>query len=135
VERAIRLGPARHPYTLQAAIAGVHARAARAADTDWREISQLYALLAAAAPSPIVELNHAVALAMWQGPEAGLTRLDALAARGELGGEHLFHAARGDLLRRAGRTGAARAAIERALALVTNEPERRFLERQLRALD
>ena len=134
VERAIRLGPPRHPYTLQAAIAAVHARAERAEDTNWSEIASLYDLLAQAAPSPIVELNHAVAIAMSEGPLAGLSRLDAIAARGELDGEHLFHAARGDLLCRAGRVEEARAAYTRALALVTNEPERRFLERRLSGL-
>jgi RNA polymerase sigma-70 factor (ECF subfamily) len=137
VERAIRLGPPQHPYTLQAAIAAVHARAQVPSETDWREIAGLYALLESASPSPIVELNHAVAQAMCHGPEVGLARMDALAARGELAQEHLFHAARGDLLRRAGpaQRAAARAAYRRALELVTNDPERRFLERRLRALD
>jgi RNA polymerase sigma-70 factor (ECF subfamily) len=134
VERAIRLGPPRHPYTLQAAIAAVHGRAAAARDTNWDEIASLYELLLAASPSPIVELNHAVAVAMAQGPEAGLSRLEALSAGGELDGEHLFHAARADLLQRAGRTAESRAAYERAAALVTNEPERRFLEKRLRQL-
>ena len=134
VERAIRLGPPRHPYTLQAAIAAVHARAARAEETDWRDIASLYELLAAATPSPIVELNHAVAVAMSAGPREGLVRLDAIAARGELDDEHLFHAARGDLLHRAGRTDEARAAYTRALTLVKNDPERRFLERRLSTL-
>ena len=131
VERAIRLGPPRHPYTLQAAIAGVHARAAHASETNWREIVSLYELLRDAAGSPIVDLNHAVAVAMCDGPEAGLSLLDAIAARGELETEHLFHAARGDLLRRLGQRGLARAAYERALSLATNAPERRFLERRL----
>jgi RNA polymerase sigma-70 factor (ECF subfamily) len=134
VERAIRLGPPRHPYTLQAAIAAVHARARRAEETDWRDIASLYELLVQTAPSPIVELNHAVAIAMSEGPLQGLLRLDALATRGELDGEHLFHAARGDLLDRAGRAMEARAAYTRALSLVTNDPERRFLERRLAAL-
>jgi RNA polymerase sigma-70 factor (ECF subfamily) len=134
VERAIQLGPPRHPYTLQAAIAAVHARAARAEDTDWSEIAGLYELLGAVAPSPVVEMNHAVAIAMRDGPEAGLARLDAIEARGELREEHLFHAARADLLRRAGRQEEARRAYERAAALATNEPERRFLARRVRSL-
>jgi RNA polymerase sigma-70 factor (ECF subfamily) len=134
VERAIRLGPPRHPYTLQAAIAAVHARAARAADTNWYEIASLYELLLEASPSAIVELNHAVAVAMCEGSARGLAKLDALAARGELDGEHLFHAARGDLLQRAARPEEARSAYERALSLVSNEPERRFLEKRLAAL-
>ncbi|HEX4338919.1 MAG TPA: sigma-70 family RNA polymerase sigma factor [Polyangiaceae bacterium] len=134
VERAIRLGPPRHPYTLQAAIAAVHARAGSAAETRWDEIASLYELLADVAPSPIVALNHAVAIAMAHGPAEGLSRLDAPTLRGELDGEHLFHAARGDLLHRAGRDADARAAYERALSLVTNDPERRFLERRLREL-
>jgi RNA polymerase sigma-70 factor (ECF subfamily) len=134
VERAILLGPPRHPYTLQAAIAGVHSRASRAVETDWSEIATLYELLRAASPSPIVDLNHAVAVAMRDGPEAGLPLLDALASKGQLQEEHLYHAARADLARRAGRTAEARRAYERALELVTNEPERRFLERRLREL-
>jgi len=134
VERAIKLGPPRHPYTLQAAIAGVHARSGSASETNWHEIASLYELLGAVSPSPIVELNHAVAVAMASGPAEGLRRLDALAARGELDREHLFHAARGDLLHRAGKPSEARAAYERAVALVTNAPERRFLERRLREI-
>jgi RNA polymerase sigma-70 factor (ECF subfamily) len=134
VERAIRLGPPRHPYTLQAAIAAVHARATRADCTDWGQIVPLYEMLAEAAPSPIVDMNHAVAIAMRDGPRAGLARLDAIGARGELDDEHLFHAARADLLRRDGRVEEARVAYERAAKLATNDPERRFLERRLRAL-
>ncbi|HEX3594739.1 MAG TPA: DUF6596 domain-containing protein, partial [Polyangiaceae bacterium] len=102
VERAIRLGPPRHPYTLQAAIAALHARAPTASQTNWHEIASLYELLAEASPSSIVELNHAVAIAMAGDVDGGLGRLDALRAGGELDGEHLFHAARGDLLQRAG---------------------------------
>jgi RNA polymerase sigma-70 factor (ECF subfamily) len=134
VERAIRLGPPRHPYTLQAAIAAVHARAALAAETNWGEIASLYGLLRDVAPSPIVDLNHAVAVAMRDGPAAGLSLLDVIAVRRELDTEHLFHAARGDLLRRLGQKDLARAAYERALSLVTNEPERRFLQRRLAAM-
>jgi RNA polymerase sigma-70 factor, ECF subfamily len=133
VERALRRGPP-GPYALQAAIAAVHARAARAADTDWRQITALYALLLARFPSPVVELNHAVAVAMSEGPEAGLRLLDSLSARGELSAYHLLPAARADLLRRLGRTGEASAAYRSALALVTNPAERRFLQRRLEAV-
>ncbi len=133
VERALGLG-APGPYALQAAIAAVHARAAHAADTDWRQITALYALLLARFQSPVVELNHAVAVAMSEGAEAGLRLLDSLSARGELSGYHLLPAAQADLLRRLGRTGEAAAAYRSALALVTNPAERRFLERRLEAL-
>jgi RNA polymerase sigma-70 factor (ECF subfamily) len=122
-------------YTLQAAIAGVHARAARAADTDWREIAGLYALLAVRHPSPVVALNHAAAVAMAEGPEEGLRRLDALAAGGTLAGYHLLPAARADLLRRLGRNADAARAYRDALALVTNEAEARFLRRRLAEVD
>jgi RNA polymerase sigma-70 factor (ECF subfamily) len=118
-------------YALQAAIAGVHARAARATDTDWREIAGLYARLAATHPSAVVALNHAVAVAMADGPAEGLRRIDALASDGALAGYHLLPAARADLLRRLGRTVEAAAAYRDALALVGNEAERRFLERRL----
>jgi len=121
-------------YTLQAAIAGVHARAARAADTDWREIAGLYALLAARHPSPVVALNHAAAVAMADGPEEGLRRLDALVAGGTLAGYHLLPAARADLLRRLGRAAEAAAAYREALALVGNDAEDRFLRRRLAEL-
>jgi RNA polymerase sigma-70 factor (ECF subfamily) len=134
VERAIRLGPPRHPYTLQAAIAAVHARAARAEDTDWGDIVSLYDLLLEASPSPIVGLNRAVAIAMRDGPEAGLAILSTLESSGELRAEHLFHAARADLLRRAGKVAGAIDAYDRAIALVTNEPERRFLTRRRASL-
>jgi RNA polymerase sigma-70 factor (ECF subfamily) len=122
-------------YTLQAAIAGVHARAARAADTDWREIATLYELLAARHPSPVVALNHAAAVAMADGPEEGLRRLDALAAGGALAGYHLLPAARADLLRRLGRNHEAAAAYRQALALVGNDAEGRFLQRRLTELE
>jgi RNA polymerase sigma-70 factor (ECF subfamily) len=130
VDRALRRGPP-GPYALQAAIAAVHARAARAADTDWRQITALYALLLARFPSPIVALNHAVAVAMSEGPEAGLRLLDSLSARGELSTYHLLPAARADLLRRLGRAAEAQTAYRSALALVTNPAERRFLQRRL----
>lgn len=134
VERAIRLGPSRHSYTLQAAIAAVHARARRAEETNWREIVGLYELLRESAPSPIVDMNHAAAVAMADGPLAGLAILEAIEGRSELEREHLFHAARADLLRRSGRRAEAREAYARAVRLVTNEPERRFLERRLEEL-
>jgi RNA polymerase sigma-70 factor (ECF subfamily) len=122
-------------YTLQAAIAAVHAAAASAADTDWAEIVGLYDLLLAAEPSPVIELNRAVAVAMRDGPEAGLALVDAILVRGELQDYRLAHAARADLCRRLGRTAEARSAYQRALALTRQEPERRFLERRLRELD
>jgi RNA polymerase sigma-70 factor, ECF subfamily len=119
------------PYTLQAAIAAVHADAPDAASTDWNEIVGLYDVLVRVEPSPVVELNRAVAVAMRDGPEAGLALIDALLARGELGDYHLAHAARADMCRRLGRRADARAAYERALALTRLEPERRFLKRRL----
>ncbi len=133
VERAIatrRFGP----YTLQAAIAAVHAEAPSAGATDWEEICALYDLLLRLLPTPVVELNRAAALAMRDGPAAGLALVDALLARGELRGYHLAHAARADLCRRLGRRTEAREAYEQALALARQEPERRFLERRLREL-
>ncbi|MBI3609382.1 MAG: RNA polymerase sigma factor [Nitrospirae bacterium] len=119
------------PYTLQAAIATVHAEAPNAAATDWARIVALYDLLARAEPSPVVELNRAVAVAMRDGPEAGLALIDAILARGDLEDYHLAHSARADLCRRLGRTAEARASYERALGLTRLEPERRFLERRL----
>ena len=119
-------------YALQAAIAGVHARAGDPAETDWQDIAMLYGELARAAPGPVVELNRAVALAMAYGPAAGLARLDRLVLDGALEGHHLLHAARADLLRRQGRPEEAAAAYRRALALTGTAPERRFLERRLR---
>jgi RNA polymerase sigma-70 factor (ECF subfamily) len=118
-------------YALQAAIAAVHARAARATDTDWRQIAALYALLRRTHPSPVVALNHAAAVAMSDGPAEGLRLLDELEAAGELAEYHLLPAARADLLRRLGRLPEAAAAYRRALALVGNETDRRFLERRL----
>jgi RNA polymerase sigma-70 factor (ECF subfamily) len=119
------------PYALQAAIAAAHAAAARAEETDWDGITRYYAALARIEPSPVVALNHAAAIAMAEGPAAGLARMDALAARGELATYHLFHAARADLLRRMGRFAEAETAYRDALAHVRQEPERRFLERRL----
>ncbi|HEY0592112.1 MAG TPA: RNA polymerase sigma factor [Thermoanaerobaculia bacterium] len=126
--------PAVGPYTLQAAIAAVHATAPIASETDWPEIVRLYDLLMRAAPSPVAALNRAVALAMRDGPDAGLREIDAILERGELRDYHLAHAARADLCRRAGRIGEARASYQRALALAAQEPERRFLERRLSEL-
>jgi RNA polymerase sigma-70 factor (ECF subfamily) len=119
------------PYTVQAAIAAVHASAATARATDWGQIVALYETLLAMNPSPVVELNRAVAVAMRDGPEAGLGLIDAILERGELAQYHLSHAARADLLRRIGRRDEARAAYERALELAQQEPERRFLMRRL----
>jgi RNA polymerase sigma-70 factor, ECF subfamily len=122
------------PYTLQAAIAAVHAVAPNAAATDWSEIVAIYDLLLRAEPSPIVELNRAVGLAMRDGPAAGLDLIDALLARGELQNYHLAHAARADLCRRLGRTVDARISYKRALTLAHQEPERRFLQRRIAEL-
>ncbi len=133
VERALttrRFGP----YTLQAAIAAVHAEAPTAEATDWRQICALYAALLALQPSPVIELNHAVAVAMHRGPAAGLALIDALLARGELRDYYLVHSARADLYRRLGRAAEARAAYEQACALAQSEPEKRFLEKRLREL-
>lgn len=127
VEAALRAGPG--AFTLQAAIAAVHCQAARAEDTDWAQIVGLYDLLERLQPSPIIALNRAAAVAMADGPQAGLALMDALA--NELDQYHLLHAARADLLRRAGSLIAAAHSYQRALALVTNERERRFLERRL----
>jgi len=122
------------PYTLQAAIAAVYAEAPDAASTDWAQIVGLYDVLLRVEPSPVIELNRAVAVAMRDGPEAGLALIDALLARGELLDYRLAHAARADLCRRLGRAAAARESYERALALTRQEPERRFLERRLAGL-
>ncbi|MEK6641227.1 MAG: RNA polymerase sigma factor [Nitrospirota bacterium] len=119
------------PYTIQAAIAAAHAQAPSAPATDWTQIVALYGLLLQAQPSPVVELNRAVAVAMSEGPLAGLTLINAILARGELDNYHLAHAARADLCRRLGQTAEARASYEQALALTQQEPERRFLEKRL----
>ena len=122
------------PYTLQAAIASVHANAARSDATDWSAIVGVYDLLLRVEPSPVVELNRAVAVAMRDGPAAGLALVDAILARGDLGEYHLLHAVHADLCRRLGDTTAARASYARALALAKQAPERRFLERRLAEL-
>jgi RNA polymerase sigma-70 factor, ECF subfamily len=130
VEEALRGRP--RAYSIQAAIAALHARAERAEDTDWPQIAALYGVLERFLPTPVVELNHAVAIAMAGDLAGGLRLLDSLDARGTLARYHLLPAARADLLRRLGRLDEARAAYERALALVGNDVERRFLERRLR---
>jgi RNA polymerase sigma-70 factor, ECF subfamily len=130
VEEALRGGAGR--FALQAAIAALHCQAARAQDTDWPQIVRLYDLLERVQPSPIVSLNRAAAVAMTDGPRAALALVDELAESGELDRYHLLHAARADLLRRLGQSAAAAKSYAQALALVTNEAERRFLERRLR---
>ena len=130
VAEAFRGGPG--PYAVQAAIAALHCQAVRAEDTDWPQILRLYDLLERLQPSPIVALNRAVAVAMVEGPEAALELIDAVAAGGDLDEYHLLHAARADLLRRAGSPASAAASYARALELATNESERRFLERRLK---
>ena len=118
-------------YTIQAAIAAVHAKALNTAATDWGQIVALYDLLLRAEPSPVIELNRAVAIAMRDGPVAGLNLIDAILARGDLANYHLAHSARADLCRRLGQSTKARASYERALSLTQLEPERRFLERRI----
>ncbi len=133
VERALsskRIGP----YTLQAAIAAVHAEASSAEQTDWAQIVALYDVLLRVEPSPIIQLNRAVAVAMRDGPATGLELVDALLTRGELAQYHLAHAARADFCRRLGRHAEARASYHRALTLAKQEPERRFLEKRLSEL-
>jgi predicted RNA polymerase sigma factor len=115
------------PYVLQAQIAACHARAATAADTDWARIASLYEVLAAQTGSPIVELNHAVAVGMAEGPAAGLARVDELKGRSELRTYHLLPSVRGDLLAKLGRTDEARAEFERAAGMTSNESERALL--------
>jgi len=122
------------PYTLQAAIAAIHAEAQTAAETDWAEIVGLYDVLLRADPSPVIELNRAAAVAMRDSPEAGLRLIDDLLARGELADYHLAHSARAELLRRLGRTVDAAESYERALGLTEQEPQRRFIERRLGGL-
>ena len=134
VERALsstQIGP----YTLQSAIAAVHAQASSPAATDWVQIVTLYDLLMRTNPSPVIELNRAVAVAMRDGPSAGLVLIDAILERGDLVKYHLVHSARADLCRRLGRTAEAQASYERALGLTRQEPERRFLERRLQELE
>jgi len=130
VDEAMVGGPG--PFAVQAALAAEHCRASRAGDTDWPRILQLYDLLERLQPSPIVSLNRAVAVAMVHGPWAALELIDALAAEGDLDNYHLLHSARADLLRRAGSSQEAAKSYVRALALVTNDSERLFLERRLR---
>ena len=122
------------PYTIQAAIAAVHANAAAAAATDWDEIVSLYDVLARADRSPVIELNRAVAVAMRDGPAAGVAIIDAILDRGDLQDYRPAHAARAELCRRLGRTADARASYQRALTLARQEPERRHIERQLAEL-
>ncbi len=121
-------------YTIQAAIAAVHAEAPAAADTDWDQIVGLYDVLAQATPSPVIDLNRAVAVSMRDGAEAGLALVDAILERGELADYHLAHAVRADLCRQLGQTAEARKSYEKALGLTKQEPERRFLERRLAEL-
>lgn len=123
------------PYTVQAAISAVHARARSAEETDWKEIVYLYDLLMAASPSPVIELNRAVAVAMVEGPQRGVDLIEAILDRGELGEYHLAHSARAEMYRRLGRANEARVAYVRALALTQLAPERRFLEQRLGQLD
>ena len=130
VEDALRGGAA--PFALQAAIAAAHCQAVRAEDTDWPQIVGLYDLLERLQPSPVIALNRAVAVAMAEGPHPALAIIDALAAAGNLDGYHLLHATRADLLRRIGSSEEAAKSYQRALALVTNDSERRYLERRLR---
>jgi RNA polymerase sigma-70 factor (ECF subfamily) len=133
VERAL-LSRQFGPYTLQAAIAAVHANAPTAAKTDWDEIVALYGLLSRVDPSPVIELNRAVAIAMRDGPQAGLDLINSILARGELTDYHLAHSARGELSRRLGKVADAKTALQRALELARQEPERRFLEKRLAEL-
>jgi RNA polymerase sigma-70 factor, ECF subfamily len=130
VAEALRTGPG--PYAFQAAIAAEHCKAARPQDTDWPEIARLYGELERFEPSPIVSLNRAVAIAMVEGPQSGLALVDALAANGDLANHHLLPAARADLLRRMGVPDEAAKSYRHALTLVTNDTERRYLERRLR---
>jgi RNA polymerase sigma-70 factor (ECF subfamily) len=133
VQRALS-APEVGPYTLQAAISAVHASAPSAAETDWDQILVFYDLLSQAQPSPVVELNRAVAVAMRDGPAPGLALIDAILNRGDLADYHLAHAARADLCRRLGRAIDAKASYEQAIKLARQEPERRFLERRLAEL-
>jgi RNA polymerase sigma-70 factor (ECF subfamily) len=134
VQRALS-SPRFGPYTLQAAIAAVHAEAESPAATDWRQIVALYNRLAQVQPSPVVKLNRAVAIAMRDGPEAGLASIDAVMAHGELANYHLAHSARADVCLRLGRTAEARSSYEKALTLTQQEPERKFLEERLQQLN
>jgi RNA polymerase sigma-70 factor (ECF subfamily) len=134
VERAFSSRPP-GAYTLQAGIAALHAEAKSPATTDWAQIAALYTMLLRMHPSPVIELNRAVAIAMHKGPEAGLREVDAILERGELSDYHLAYSARAELCRKSGRITEARASWERALALVKLDPERRFIEGRLKSLD
>ena len=134
VEKAMTAGPV-GPYTLQGAIAAVHAQAPSAEETDWQEIVALYDALARANPSPVIELNRAVAVAMRDGPLAGLSLVDEILERGRLEDYYLAHSVRADLCRRLGRAAEARVSYERALSLTEQEPERRFLRRRISELE
>ncbi|OAE11927.1 RNA polymerase subunit sigma-24 [Pseudomonas simiae] len=133
VEQALTTGRF-GPYCLQAAIAAVHAEAPSAGETDWPQIVGLYDVLLRAVPSPVIELNRAVAVAMWQGPLAGLERVDSILRRGELLDYHLAHSARGEFCRQLGRIEEARVAYEKALSLTQQTPEKRFIEQRLAEL-
>jgi RNA polymerase sigma-70 factor (ECF subfamily) len=135
VEAALRMPGRPHAYAVQAAIAALHARAPNYADTDWRQIAGLYEVLLRISPSPVIELNHAAAIAMVDGPARALDLVDALAARGSLNGYDLLPAVRADLLRRLGRCDAAREAYQAATAATQLEPLRRFYARRLTELD
>jgi RNA polymerase sigma-70 factor (ECF subfamily) len=130
LESALRAG-ANGEYAMQAAIAALHARAPRPEETDWAQIAHLYGILLQRKPSPVIELNRAVAVAMAEGPERGLALIDDLEAKGELAEYHLLHAARADLLRRDGRWREAAEAYRKALALAANDAERRYLNRRM----
>jgi len=137
LEKALKYGQKSRrfgSYTLQAAIAAVHAEAESVAATDWRQIVALYDQLLRIQPSPVVQLNRAVAIAMRDGPEAGLAHIDAMLEQGELANYYLAHSARADMCRRLGRTAEARASYEKALALTQQEPERQFLQERIRQL-
>jgi RNA polymerase sigma-70 factor, ECF subfamily len=133
VEQVLASGGA-GPYAIQAAISAVHAEALEPEATDWNQIVGLYDVLLRAEPSPVVELNRAVAVAMRDGPPAGLALIDEILERGDLSDYHLAHSARAELCRQSGRTHDARSSYKRALALTIQEPERRFLERRLNEL-
>jgi RNA polymerase sigma-70 factor (ECF subfamily) len=133
VERALRSQPI-GSYTVQAAIAAVHAQARARDGTDWAQIAALYDVLLQAERSPIVELNRAIAIAMRDGPMEGLKLIDRILERGDLNDYHYVHAARGDLCRRLGRTADARRSYEQALGLARQEPERRFLQQRIAEL-
>ena len=135
VEGALRAGGARSRYAIEAAIAALHAEAARYEDTDWRQIAVLYSLLLQIHPSPVVELNRAVAIAMVEGPETGLGLLGALESGGQLKGSHLLLGAQAHFLHRSGRIAEARDYFHRALELAGNGPERRFLQRRLATIE